>query len=139
MPVPDALQLAKLVWSTMAAIDDANRAGNYSVLRDLGAPGFQQNNDAAKLAQVFASLRAQNIDLGNTLLLAPTWAAPPTLVEAGVMRLRGYFGLRPVAISFDLYYQWSQGRWKLFGVAIEPQPLAQIQPSAKPATPTGRR
>lgn len=133
VPVPDDLQLSKLVWSTLVAVDHGNLAGNYSVLRDLAAPGFQINNDAAKLGEIFASLRAQNIDLSNCLLLTPTFTRTPALVQPGVLRLQGYFGLRPTAIEFDLYYQWIQGRWRLFGVAINPVALARIQPEgAKP-------
>ena len=30
-----------LIRSTLLALDDANKTGNYSVLRDLGAPGFK--------------------------------------------------------------------------------------------------
>lgn len=112
----------------MAAIDHANRSGNYSVLRDLGAPGFQINNDAARLGQIFAGIRAQDIDLSNTLLLAPSYRAPPAIVSPGVMRLQGSFGLRPIAIGFDLYYQWVNGRWKLYGVSITPIKLAEVQP-----------
>ncbi len=130
-PVPDSLELAKLVWTTMAAIDHANQSGNYSVLRDISAPGFQLNNDAAKLAQIFSGVRATGIDLSNTLLLAPTYAAPPAITN-GVMRLQGYFGLRPTAIAFDLYYQWAGGRWRLFGVSINPRSIASNQPA-----PTG--
>lgn len=129
MPVPDPIELSKLIWSTMAAIDHANRSGNYSVLRDLGSPGFQVNNDAARLAQIFAGIRGQNIDLANTLLLAPTYSAAPAIIEPGVMRIRGGFGLRPISIDFDLYYQWSGGRWKLYGVSIVPIPLATVQPA----------
>lgn len=136
MPVPDPIELSKLVWSTMAAIDHANRSGNYSVLRDLGSPGFQVNNDAAKLAEVFASIRNQNIDLSNTLLLAPTYSAAPAIVGPGVMRIQGGFGLRPIAIDFDLYYQWSSGRWKLYGVSIAPASLATVQPGPQRPQPT---
>ncbi|RHW17892.1 hypothetical protein D1610_05105 [Sphingomonas gilva] len=137
VPVPGELELSKLIWSTMAAVDHANQAGNYSVLRDLSAPGFQVNNDAARLAQVFASLRAQNIDLSNCLLLAPTYTSTPTQVQPGVLRVQGYFGLRPTAIVFDLYYQWAGGKWRLFGVSITPRRLAGEQPRATPsAVPT---
>lgn len=129
-PVPSAIELSKMVWSTMLAIDHANRAGNYSVLRDLGAPGFQANNDAARLASVFASLRSEGVDLSNTILLAPSYSAAPAIIAPGVLRLQGTFGLRPAAISFDLYYQWDAGRWKLFGVSIIPVELARIQPAA---------
>ncbi|HYE26673.1 MAG TPA: hypothetical protein VEA61_00330 [Allosphingosinicella sp.] len=39
--MPDPIVINKLVWSAMAALDQANQTGNYSVLRDLGAPSFQ--------------------------------------------------------------------------------------------------
>ncbi len=142
VPVPGDLELAKLIWSTMAAVDHANQAGNYSVLRDLAAPGFQVNNDSARLAEIFASLRASRIDLSNTLLLAPTYSSAPRIVEPGVMQLRGGFGLRPTAIGFDLFYQWNAGRWKLFGVSIVPLAISTQQPApagqAPPAVPAKR-
>lgn len=127
-PVPAELELAKLIWLTMAAIDQANQSGNYSVLRDISAPGFQISNDPTRLAQVFAALRAQRIDLGNTLLLAPTYTAAPQLTGPDMFRVQGYFGLRPTAIAFDLQFQWSQGKWRLFGVSISPRSIAGQQP-----------
>lgn len=134
-PVPSDLELAKLIWSTMAMVDHANRSGNYSVLRDNSATGFQINNDPAALGQIFSQLRATRIDLSNTLLLGPTYTAPPALVQADVFRVQGYFGLRPTAIAFDLYFQWEQGRWKLFGIDIQPLPLATIQPGGGAPAP----
>jgi hypothetical protein len=128
-PVPDELQLSKLVWTTLAAVDHANLSGNYSVLRDLSSPSFQANNDAARLTQIFAGLRASGTDLSNALLLGPTWTAAPAIVTGGLLRLRGYFGLRPTAIAFELTYQWVGGRWRLFGVGINPQSLATVQPA----------
>ena len=135
-PVPDDLELAKLIWTTMAAIDQANQAGNYSVLRDLAAPGFQINNDAARLGAIFADLRAMKIDLSNSLLLGPTYTAPTSMVSPGVMHTQGYFGLRPTAIAFDLYFQWVQGRWRLYGVSITPRTIASVQPDQTPPRST---
>lgn len=119
----------------MAAVHHANLAGNYSVLRDLAATGFQVVNDSASLGQTFLSLRQSGIDLSNTLLLTPTFSAPPKIVSPTVMQLRGFFGLRPTAIAFDLVYEWSAGRWRLFGVSIAPANLAQIQPVASSPNP----
>lgn len=148
MPVPSELELSKLIWSTIAAVDHANQAGNYSVLRDLSAPSFQMNNDAAQLAQIFQGVRQSRIDLSNALLLAPTYSAPPTMVRADVLRVQGMFGLRPTAILFDIYYQWVNGRWRLFGVSIGSESIATQQPGGAPAArpqppapqrrPTGR-
>jgi hypothetical protein len=132
VPVPGELELAKMIWSTMSAVDHANTAGNYSVLRDLAAPGFQINNDSARLTEIFSSLRTSRIDLSNTLLLAPTYRSAPSMVQPDTIRVQGYFGLRPTAINFDLYYQWVQGRWRLFGVSIAPAAIATQQPGPAP-------
>ena len=35
-----------LIRSALLALDQANKTGNYTVLRDLGAPGFQTNSAA---------------------------------------------------------------------------------------------
>jgi len=135
-PVPSDLELAKLVWSTMAMVDHANRSGNYSVLRDTSATGFQINNDPARLAEIFASLRASRTDLSNTLLVVPNYVGAPLLVQPDVFEVKGYFGLRPTAIFFDLYFQWEQGRWKLYGISIEPRAMAGTQPDPAPAPVT---
>lgn len=123
---PDTQTVNKLVWSTLAAIDHGNLTGNYSVLRDLGAPAFQANNNAATLAGVFAQVRNERIDLSNTLLLAPSYEFPPGIVN-GMLRARGAFGLRPTAIRFDLLYANVAGRWQLFGVAVVPVPMSTTQ------------
>ncbi len=132
MPVPNELEMSKLIWSTMAAVDHANQAGNYSVLRDLAAPSFQVNNDSARLAQVFQGVRQSGIDLSNALLLAPTYNAPPTMISPDVLRVQGEFGLRPTRVLFDLQYQWVAGRWRLFGVSIGSRSIASEQPGGRP-------
>lgn len=135
-PVPSELELAKLVWSTMAMVDHANRSGNYSVLRDTSATGFQVQNDPARLAEIFAPIRALRVDLGNALVVEPRYSEGPRLLQADVFQVKGYFPLRPTAIFFDLYFQWEQGRWKLFGISIQPgtmAPVAQQAPQPPPA------
>ena len=128
-PVPDALELSKLIWSTILAVDHANRSGNYSVLRDLGAQGFQINNDAASLGQVFAGIRNSRIDLSNALLVPPTYLAAPQQVAPDIFQVQGMFQLRPTSIQFDIYYRWEQGRWKLFGIDIQPLEMNPVAAS----------
>ena len=129
--VPDQLELSKLIWSTILAVDHANRSGNYSVLRDLGAQGFQINNDAAKLAQIFAGLRSQRVDLSNALLVPPTYLEAPRVVQPGIIEAKGVFQLRPTAIQFDMLFQWEQGRWKLFGIDIQPMEMIEAMPERR--------
>ncbi|MEE4201395.1 hypothetical protein [Erythrobacter sp.] len=126
-PTPGQLELSKMIWSTMAAVDHANRSGNYSVLRDLSAQGFQINNNAAQLAQVFAGIRNLNIDLANTLLVPPTYEVAPQFVREDIFRVQGVFQIRPISIGFDLYYQWESGRWKLYGIDLQPLEMVQAQ------------
>jgi hypothetical protein len=124
--VPDSVVVHKLLWSAMAALDQANQTGNYSVLRDLGAPSFQAGNSAATLGSAFTTLRSQNIDLGYSLVTTPVFQFPPALVQGGLLRVRGLFPLRPMAIGFDLLFQNVSGQWRLFGMAVVPL-VAQTQ------------
>lgn len=128
-PAPDHLASLRLLWGIMAAVDHANRTGNYSVLRDLGTAEFQARNNPANLAAIFAGLRERNIDLSDTLIVTPVWQMPPTMIQTRVLRLRGSFPLRPASILFDLLFAWDGG-WRLEAIAVQSQPLA--------APPTGR-
>jgi hypothetical protein len=118
LPVPDHLALTKLIWSTMAAVDHANKTGNYSVLNGLGSPAFQANNSPPALAAVFARIRLQRIDLSDTFLVEPILDFPAR-IEGGLLRIRGAFRMRPTGVQFDLLYQWD-GAWKLHAIAIAP-------------------
>jgi len=121
VPVPDRLTSLKLLWSIMAAVDHANRTGNYSVLRDLGTQAFQINNDPASLGAIFAGLRRQQVDLSDTLLVTPNWEIAPQMASPTLLRMRGSFPLRPQAIAFDLLFAWNRG-WRLEGVAVQAIP-----------------
>ena len=120
--VPDPIVINKLVWSAMAALDQANQTGNYSVLRDLGAPSFQTNNSAATLGAIFESLRAQQVDLGYTLVVMPTLEFAPAIVDGGLLRVRGTFPMRPAIVGFDLLFENIAGQWRIFGIAVVPIP-----------------
>jgi len=137
-------QTLYLIRSTLLTLNDANRSGNYTVLRDLAAPDFQARNTAADLSQIFSDLRRRNFDLYGAALLAPQLTAAPELDAEKRLRLTGFFATRPQQINFDLSFQVAGGQWRLFGVAIAtPQapPLApQAQaPPAKPNAPAPKK
>ena len=119
-PLPDQAELAGLVWSTLIALDQANRTGNYTVLRDLGAPGFRQANTAADLSQIFAAIRAQDPGLGRVLSAEPVYTEPPRLTDAGQLYLSGRFAGRPQGISFEMLFEAQGGGWLLFGLSVAP-------------------
>jgi hypothetical protein len=134
-------QALYLVRSTLLTLNDANRSGNYTVLRDLAAPDFQAHNTNADLAQNFSDLRRRNFDLYGAALLAPQLTAAPTLDAEKRLRLTGFFPTRPLQINFDLSFQVIGGQWRLFGIAIatpEAPPLPpppQAKAPAKPPAP----
>jgi hypothetical protein len=68
--VPDDLKLIILIRTSLIALNHANLTGNYSVLRHVAAPGFQQANNAAQLAQIFSDLRNRFDPSANTSVFA---------------------------------------------------------------------
>jgi hypothetical protein len=111
-------QTLYLIRSTLLTLDDANRSGNYTVLRDLAAPDFQTRNTAADLSQIFSDLRRRNFDLYGAALLAPQLTAVPALDQRGFLHLAGYFPTKPQQINFDLLFQNVANQWRLYGISI---------------------
>lgn len=139
-------QALYLIRSTLLTLNDANRTGNYTVLRDLAAPDFQARNTAADLGLNFLDLRRRNFDLYGAALLAPQFGDAPALDQRGMLRLAGHIPTRPQQIQFDLTFQIVAGQWRLFAIAIaiatpeaaSAQPQAQATP-AKPAVPAQKK
>ncbi|PJG52065.1 hypothetical protein CVM73_28150 [Bradyrhizobium forestalis] len=133
-------QILYLIRSTLLTLNDANRSGNDSVLRDLAAPGFQAKNTAADLALAFTDVRSRKFDLYGVALLAPQLTTTPVIDPEGRLRLSGTFPTRPLQIKFDLLFVVHAEQWKLLGIAVatpEAPPLvAQTPPpAATPAPP----
>jgi hypothetical protein len=138
-PMPGTADIYRMVWTTMATVHGGIVSGNYSVLRDISAPGFQAANDPAKLAAIFDRLRAGGTDLSQTLLVTPAFRAPPRLIQPGLLQVQGSFALRPAAIDFEMLYQWTGGQWRMFGVAISTRRVSTDPGPAPAAPPPARR
>ena len=120
--VPDDYKLNILIRTTIIALNQANAAGNYSVLRDLAAPGFQAANTQARLAEIFAALRARKLDLSPILFFDPKLVQAPAIQPDGRLRVTGFFDTRPERVIFDLIFEQVTGDWRLFGLAIDVMP-----------------
>lgn len=123
-----AEQVLYLVRSTLLRLNDANRSGNYTVLRDLAAPDFQARNTAADLGQIFSDLRRRDFDLFAVALLEPKLTAGPELDSAGRLHLAGFFPTRPAQIRFDLTFQSVDGRWRLLAISVATPQAPAAQP-----------
>ena len=120
-----------LIRETMLALDQANKTGNYTVLRDLGSPAFQQNN-AARLGEIFASERRDNLDLSGVAVLEPQLSLLPQIEPNGLLHMTGFFPSAPEQINFDVAYAPVNGQWRLFGISVG---LAHSGPAAPQAPP----
>lgn len=119
---PLQAQIQYLVRTTLLALNDANRTGNYTVLRDLAAPSFREKNSAADLALVFAEMRRARLDLSMAAIMAPDLDEQPTLDGERRLRLKGNYPTEPNRVVFDLIYEAVGGQWLLNGVSISTRP-----------------
>ena len=125
-----------LVRSTLLALDQANKTGNYTVLRDLGAPGFQANT-AARLAEIFAKQRSDNLDLSGVAVIDPQLTLLPQIEANGMMRMAGFFPSVPTQVNFELTFAPVNGQWRLFGISVsigQSGPAAPEPPAPQPRT-----
>jgi len=118
-----------LVRTALLALDQANKTGNYTVLRDLGAPGFQANS-AAQLGEIFAGHRKDGIDLGGVAVLEPQLTLLPQIEANGMLHMAGFFPSVPMQVNFELLFAPVDRQWKHFGISVA---LAKSGPEA-PAT-----
>ena len=118
-----------VVRSTLIALDHANKTGNYTVLRDIGAPGFQVNT-AARLGEIFAKLRSDKLDLSGVAVIDPQLSLLPQIEANGMMRMAGFFPSVPSQVNFELIYAPVDGQWRLFGISVSVGQAAPVAPSS---------
>jgi hypothetical protein len=118
-----------LTRTALVAVHQANVTGNYTVLRDLGAPDFRDRNSAADLAAIFASIRQLKIDLSVAVLLDPQ-ISQATMTDRNLLHVVGALATKPVPVRFELLFQPLAGTWRIYGVAIVP-----VQGEGAPAAP----
>jgi hypothetical protein len=133
VPPPEAMVI--LIRSSVVALSHANLTNNYSVLTGLGSQTFRAANSPARLAQIFAPFRSNNIDMNPVVDFKPQLTQQPA-IENGRLRLIGYFPTQPMQVNFDLTFEPNDGVWKLFGLSVN---LNQSKPAPPaPGAPAGR-
>jgi hypothetical protein len=123
--MPDHFKLNMMIRTAIIGLNQANQTGNYTVLRDLGASSFRASNDPSRLAEIFAHLRKRQIDLSPILFFTPKIVQQPQIDQRGLLRLVGFFPTAPEQVSFDIYYLFEGGQWRLFGIGVLMRPAAE--------------
>ncbi|MCJ2012323.1 hypothetical protein MKK53_07300 [Methylobacterium sp. J-076] len=125
-----------LIRSILLALHQANETGNYTVLRDLAAPGFRDANTAARIGEIFASQRAQKLDLSGVAVLDPQLTLLPQIEANSLLHMAGFFPSVPSQVNFELLFAPVEGRWRLFGISVNvgsSTPVAPSPPQQPPA------
>jgi hypothetical protein len=138
---PNGVQLLMMIKTTLIAYSQANMTGNYSVLRDLAAPAFQQVNSVARLSEIFREERSKNLDLSPVVLLRPELLRPVVVDERGLLNVEGYFPSKPQMVHFKLVFQSVAQTWRLVALGVttvSATPVAATDPkrenpAARPA------
>lgn len=117
-PISRLLAVA-LIRSALAAVNHGNWTGNYTTLRDFASPSFAIANDPSRLSSIFSPLRGEQLDLLPAMVLDPILTIV-AFTQDGKLRLTGYVQSMPRHISFDLLFEVVDGRWRMFGVGVEP-------------------
>jgi len=128
--VPNVEQLYVLVRSTLLTLDNAVQTGNFTVLRDQAAPSFSAANNSARLARIFQNLGQQGVDLSRAAITAPTINRLKLIDQGRRLRVSGAFAGSRSRIDFDLIFEMSGGRWRLFGISVNPE---QVVPGNNPS------
>src|SRR5262249_36927599 len=130
-----------LIRETLLALDQANKTGNYTVLRDLGSPDFQANT-AARLAEIFAQQRKDNVDLSGVAVIEPQLTLLPQIEANGMMHMAGFFPSVPTQVNFELLYApagRARRRFRAFASFCHAAPAAAPRAPPPPPPPPAPR
>ncbi len=121
-----------LTRNSIIALNNANITGNYTTFRDLTAPAFQKQHNAAKLALIFTKIRDQKMNLAPIVLYNPMFTKTPGITKSGLLTLTGFFPTKPIRINFALTYQKVAGQWRIIGISVTPtKAVAQAEKAVK--------
>ncbi len=135
---PQQIQLDKngvliLIRSVLFALDMSNKSGNYSILREIGAPPFAALNDSMRLSEIFRKMREDKTDLSGVLVYEPQLTLLPQAGKDGLLRMAGFFPSATSQINFEMVFAPIAGRWKVIGMSANVGPSGPVAPMMAPS------
>ena len=136
-----------LIRTTLLALDQANKTGNYTVLRDLGAPGFPGQHRGTARRNLRPAAHATTSTYPGSRSIDPQLTLLPQIEANGLMRMAGFFPSVPTQVNFELAYAPVGGRWRLFALSVSfgqaragarrepPRPRQPPQAGSRPMAP----
>jgi len=130
VPMPNSSQIGLLIRTSLLTLNDAVQTGNFTVLRDRGAPSFRGANDAARLTLIFQQLVRDRVDISSIAVLSPQLIEAPYFDAQNRLHVTGYFAASPSLVNFTLVFEASGGRWCIFGISVNPAPTETASTNA---------
>lgn len=106
-----------LVRTVFVSLGQAIETGNYSMLRDLAAPGFRKRYSEAGLEHALAPLRQADVQFGDAVLTVPTIDQFERQDE-GLIEIAGAWPGAPQPLRFRFLFQAASGAWQLLGFDV---------------------
>lgn len=113
----DTVEAEVLARATLMTIHDANETGNYTVLRDLGAPGFRRRH-VSDVAQLLKPLRARKLDLSMAAMARVRLTSVITSPDGRLLRMQGRFETRPDIVTFDFMFEREGEQWAHSAIGV---------------------
>ena len=125
-------QARYIVRTTLKALHDAVRTGNFTVFRDLAGPSFQTRFKAAELHKRFQSIGQSGLDLSSISMLNPILTSAKAVEGSDMIRFDGYFASSPSPLMFGMIVEPHLGRWLVADYALDTlQPRAASAPGVQ--------
>ncbi len=114
--LPDETLRDMLIVNTLLRLNDANRTGNYAILRDLASRQFKDEVSLSKIEESFKSFR--DLRLWRDEVSVRDFAADEggEILHEGILRLSGSFTLSRFRLNYLLRFKREDGEWKLFSL-----------------------
>ncbi|WP_137388144.1 hypothetical protein [Rhodoligotrophos defluvii] len=132
---PASGEILALIRATLIAVDQANRTGNYTVLRQLASQHFQDANSAEQLAEIFKGWRLSGMNLTALTNSPISFSRAPVVDRKGRLSLAGTLTGQTVQVSFELAFNYEADRgWALYEIKLTASPATpERATSAQPA------
>lgn len=119
---PTPVQAVALVRDATAVFAEGVVARDFSALRDAAAPEFRAQFSVADLDAQFKPFVDAGIDLRPLAGTPPNLSAEPSVDEAGVLRLVGYYPADGGKVDFDYKYVYRYTGWRLVSLQVNVVP-----------------
>lgn len=130
--LPHVNAMTLMIQSHMSALAQAITTNNFTVLRDLASPQFQELNPPAKLQKIFGGFRRPDLDFSHVILFVPIVHGQPAVSDNGQLQLAGHYPTHPLQVHFDMTFLPVAERWRMHTISVRLAPAPKPEAAAKP-------